>query len=979
MAIKSKLAYFIPQQNSNTSLFDTVNVDAYTDTGHQYIVIPLKTKPGKTSVVQIPAGISRLAQTKQQKWQTSVKLPWLRFRLTAVQEGAVKSPILLVAYETNLSTNRTGTKLIEVDGETAKKLESAVDDSSPYVGQLFANLGTTEGDRKISDILITLVDDEKNERLDVRVRVSWFDPATRAKPTPVDLLVDLGNSRTAAALFEPPIGGGFAFDSGTNLRNYLKPLFALEREARAHDVLCRADGSDSPIVDSWIALQEPFFSGLEFCEGQEALKTFLTVDSVKQFAALDASGDINVLSLSRDGGGQTWLYVPQTFVELSPLLIGAQASETLDNAKGRLAGGEEYLFLSSPKRYAWDNTARHYNWVMERNLWSKPTQQHDSHSMLAGNVLRFMRQSSSDWDISNPPNEAPVLMERPFSKPPLPRHARANMLTLMVLHLIESAWLQIGALGGNRYLRDICVTYPSGWTADELAVYRARWQEAINIFTLNHLRKNDLVPSLRMNLDEAIATQIPLIYEGVLNQFKNVDSWIDLYGKYVTPFDPSNDGEANEATDTPARKTVRIMTFDIGGGTSDVAIVEYSKREDSVQGTAKLASDLLFRDSSYNAGDSVLKRVIETVLIPHLNPFDQKRQEADFNRYREFWQAARSKELQAKISFLVRRFLIPLANIVFAKIASDNPNVTENDIKVDEATINTLNTWFRQEFPARTETTPLFSSSWKQELNKVIKAIITDDTQKIEDAFRDVLAGDIKGIAQHAKRYDIDLIIFSGKPSEMPCVRQMIADYIPLPESRRINVKGLPIGRWYPFKDAHDRIEDAKNVNLVGLALESLVWHGDLDSALSITPTDTPTALESTQWIITNKDKSQQMGGEGPLFVKGPVETITFEHHHRICRRFPGTPISSASPVYQFYGIVKGGIPAKTKYEAQIEIDKSGAIRLNPETICRLDKQEITEEERSEIELRLVMMECEDFWMDKPDFSIKEENDGLKR
>ena len=971
MAIKSRLAYFNVQENSNASLFDTVNVDAYTDTGHQYLVIPLKPKPGKTPAVQIPAGISRLAQTKQQKWQTSVKFPWVRFRLTAVQEGAVKSPILLVAYETNLSTNRVGTKLIEVDGETAKKLDSAINDASPYAGQLFANLGSTEGDRKVSDVLITLIDGEKNERLDVRVRVSWFDPATRSKPTPIDLLVDLGNSRTAAALFEPPIGGGFAFDSGTNLRNYLKPLFSLEREARAQDVLCRADGSDSPIIDSWIALQEPFFSGLEFCEGDESLRTCLTVDSVKQFAALDASGDINVLSLNRDDDGQAWLRVPQTFVELSPLLVGAQAAETLDNAKGRLSGGEEYLFLSSPKRYSWDKSARHYNWVMERNLWSKPTPQHDSHGMLAGNVLRFMRQNSADWALTNPPNESPVLMERPFSKPPLPRHARANMLTLMVLHLIENAWLQIGAQGGNRYLRDICVTYPSGWTADELKAYVDRWQEAINIFALNHLRRNDAVPALRMNLDEAIATQIPLIYEGVLNQFKSVDSWIDLYGKYVNPFDPTNDGGTDVEQDKPLRKTVRIMTFDIGGGTSDVAIVEYSKREDSIQGTAKLASDLLFRDSSYNAGDSVLKRVLETVLISRLNPFDSKHQETDFNRYREFWQASRSKELQAKISFLVRRFLIPLANTIFAKIASENPIVTENDIKIDESTINTLNTWFRQQFPDRMETTPLFGSNWKQELNKVVKAIITDEAQKIESAFQDVLVGDIKGIAQHAKRYDIDLIIFSGKPSEMPCVRRMIADYIPLPESRRINVKGLPIGRWYPFKDVHDRIEDAKNVNLVGLALESLVWHGDIDSSLSITPTDTPTALESTQWIISNKDKSQQMGGVGSLFANGPVETVTFEHHHRICRRFPGTPISSASPVYQFYGIVKDGIPAKTKYEAQIEIDKQGAIRLKQETICRLDKQEITEDERGEIELRLVMMECEDFWMDKPDFSIK--------
>ena len=624
MAIKSKLTCFNAQENSNVTLFDTVTVDAYTDTGHQYLVIPLKPKSGKSPAYQIPAGILRLAQTKQQKWQTSVKFPWIRFRLTAIQEGAVKSPVLLVAYETNLSTNRVGTKLIEVDSETAKKLESAINDVSPYAGQLFANLGSTEGDRKVTDVLITLIDSEKNERLDLRLRVSWFDPAARSKPTPVDLLVDLGNSRTAAALFEPPIGGGFAFDSGTSLRNYLKPLFSMEREARAKDVLCRAEGSNSPLIDSWIALQEPFFSGLEFCEGDEALKTCLTVDAVNQFAALDASGDINVLVLNRDDAGQNWLRVPQVFVELSPLLVGAQAAETLDNAKGRLSGGEEYLFLSSPKRYTWDKSARHYNWVMERNPWSKPTPQHDSHGMLAGSVLRFMRQNSANWELTNPPNESPVLMERPFSKPPLPRHSRANMLTLMVLHLIESAWLQIGAQGGNRYLRDICVTYPSGWTPDELQAYVDRWQEAINIFVLNHLRRNDIAPTLRMNLDEAIATQIPLIYEGVLNQFKSVDSWIDLYGKYVQPYDPLEDSGTDEEPCSPPRKTVRIMTFDIGGGTSDVAIVEYSKREDSVQGTAKLASDLLFRDSSYNAGDRVLKRVLETVLIPRLNPFDSK-------------------------------------------------------------------------------------------------------------------------------------------------------------------------------------------------------------------------------------------------------------------------------------------------------------------------------------------------------------------
>lgn len=78
------------------------------------------------------------------------------------------------------------------------------------------------------------------------------------------------------------------------------------------------------------------------------------------------------------------------------------------------------------------------------------------------------------------------------------------------------------------------------------------------------------------------------------------ENWIELVGR--------------KGADGPAK--TRIMTIDIGGGTTDIAVVEYA---DFLEGEGvNLDAGLLFRDCFSTAGDAIAKEIIESVLLPTL-------------------------------------------------------------------------------------------------------------------------------------------------------------------------------------------------------------------------------------------------------------------------------------------------------------------------------------------------------------------------
>jgi hypothetical protein len=89
--------------------------------------------------------------------------------------------------------------------------------------------------------------------------------------------------------------------------------------------------------------------------------------------------------------------------------------------------------------------------------------------------------------------------------------------------------------------------------------------------------------------------------------------------------------------------------------------------------------------------------------------------------------------------------------------------------------------------------------------------------------------------------------------------------------------------------------------------------------------------------------------------------------------------ISTFSPVYQFFGIHKKDEFGKTipneylsgvTYSATLVLNKTGEITLKRETLRRDDGKPLSDDERNEVELRLVMMTNDDYWMDAPNLQV---------
>ena len=100
------------------------------------------------------------------------------------------------------------------------------------------------------------------------------------------------------------------------------------------------------------------------------------------------------------------------------------------------------------------------------------------------------------------------------------------------------------------------------------------------------------------------------------------------------------------------------MTIDVGGGTTDYAIVEY---QDKMKGPGvELTANLLFKDSTNIAGDEIVKGLIEGILLPKLGyRFANLEEASDLyaSFFRQGFRTQREKEIWKRITRLV---LVPI-------------------------------------------------------------------------------------------------------------------------------------------------------------------------------------------------------------------------------------------------------------------------------------------------------------------------------
>ncbi|MBQ6472835.1 MAG: virulence factor SrfB [Victivallales bacterium] len=668
-------------------------------------------------------------------------------------------------------------------------------------------------------IEIPLGDDSQEDYVPIDFSLSIYVQEENGETIPVDLILDLGNSRTVALLLRHGTNGTFQVDQFSDNCSpiNLKPSIWKQR-LRNH----RAN--DDSIINSTIVLQTPLFETgqtnqlgdaraadllLEEWQYQPVKKSIMEKGlSILSSLRSQESGAANPTEKTKDGflgtidklgkavkkeNEEKWQVskviqrFPQMFVRLSPVLLGDEALDAMQSAD-QFQQAEARFIQSSPKRYYWDLdcNAVQTRWNMLPPPWKKQ-EITTSVPFLRCQLLRYMPVNGNileDLD-HNPANSLSAQ-----SASETPRHPRASSLTWMLLAILERAWEQANLTSTNfRYkqLKNIVITYPSGWLPCEVNMYRRRCEEAVNIFKKTNFPADQQDIRLVMEIDEAIASQMPYVFTEI-TQFGSAQGWVSLMGKSHGGKPPS----------------VRIMNLDIGGGTTDYSIIEY--RNEKLDSGTKLSINLLFKDGFAVAGDHLLRLIIDKIILATLKKHGGAELAGKIDQV--FKDGKMDPKYCMERSLHVQRILIPMA-IHFLKL--HNCSSSTFSFSPEDAGV-TAEDW----------TTFLTILLDLKNVDIPVNTILHFHDQDVKDFVNELFQANLAVCAKYAAMYDVDVLVLSGKPSEIPEIAALVKDIFPLPLDRIVPSKDYRTGRWYPRFDESDdlnSISDAKTVTAVGAAL----------------------------------------------------------------------------------------------------------------------------------------------------------------
>jgi len=392
------------------------------------------------------------------------------------------------------------------------------------------------------------------QQLNVLPKITLF-PDKNVEIGIVDLLVDMGNSRTCAVLFDDskltdvvPLG----------LQNFTNPLDKDKLNRHYHS------------FDMRLAFREADFGG-----------------SLKKGSA--------------------------QFTYPSMVRLGIEANELIHKSVNLNTGVEKFTTFSSPKRYLWDNKPQQKEWefVSLQGEQSKPvrikgiSEQLNSDgslnsegisginkfysrkALMTFGMLEILAQAKMQinsyefrhkWDEENKPRRiGRIIITCPI--------AMSRVEQIALRKCAEDAAIILDRFYAGTYYKEL----------DEREA-RSKVQVIPSVRNLQRVEeRNEWI------YDEATCSQFVYLHAEITKRYRNnCAEYFDFYGKV------RND------LDAYSKKSLTIGSVDIGAGTTDVMISAY-KYDDA--GPCRLTPVPLFWESFYIAGDDLLKNLIRKLII----------------------------------------------------------------------------------------------------------------------------------------------------------------------------------------------------------------------------------------------------------------------------------------------------------------------------------------------------------------------------
>ncbi|MBV1896248.1 MAG: virulence factor SrfB [Rhodobacteraceae bacterium] len=591
-------------------------------------------------------------------------------------------------------------------------------------------------------------------------------------PVNVDLVLDIGNSRTCGILIEQ-----FPGESRVDLAR----SFPLE------------------IRD--MSRPEFQYSGL--------------FQSRVEFAEL-RFGDDRYASRSGRRNGFLW----PSFVRLGPeamrLVQGEEGTETISG-------------LSSPKRYLWDDAAVSQDWRfhnhMDANNLPKSVRAAMRHLNETGDVLDQVR-----YDVSRKLRPVGTTSTSPAIRP---RFSRSSLFGFMLAEIISHALIQVNDPASRsrraqsdlpRRLNRIILSLPTATSIQEQAIMRSRVSGALQlVWLMLGIKESDSSisrrPELTIDWDEASCTQLVYLYSEVTQKFEGrIDTFLALKG---TP-------RQMEGMSAP-EPTLRLACIDIGGGTTDLMITTYRGEANRV-----LHPVQTFREGFRVAGDDLVHRVVSAIIIPRLQEsIEAAGGQYVGEKLRELFGGdlggQDQQTVQRRRQFSLR-VLIPLAEAVLAA-SEDSDEFERIDLYVHQIldlvpTSPETDDEDQPEPPEQSEVLGYIeraadvtgAENWR-----LADMVLTTSREDVDAISREVFQKVLSNMCEVIDHLGVDMVVLTGRPSRLPAVRSIIEEMLVVPPHRLISMHKYRTGRWYPFRDpVTQRIGDPKSTVAVGGMLIAL-------------------------------------------------------------------------------------------------------------------------------------------------------------
>ncbi|ABC23949.1 virulence factor SrfB [Rhodospirillum rubrum] len=585
----------------------------------------------------------------------------------------------------------------------------------------------------------------------------------RATPIDVDLVLDLGNSRTCGLLIETH-PDETSVDLAQAVRLSLRDLGMPER-----------------------LYSDPFDSRIEFNK------------------AAIGWDDISFLSGRADAFG--WPTVARVGVEAQRLAALRRGSE---GATG----------MSSPKRYLWDETQR-------RDGWRFNTPGLVGASPFAMGVEFTTLVNDAGEPLHSVPEGVPINDDARFpsiralyARSHLMTFSLAEILLQALCMMNAPAHrLRRGNADLPRRLRRVILTVPTGMPQAERQILEQRAQAARDLIYIclglgevvsdgedatqkvRATEDDHPLPGVIIKWDEASATQAAYLYSQVAIAYGGDAK--ACFARLRRPGRPSPD------------EAIRLATLDIGGGTTDLVITGY--RVDGHGANVTLFPKQILTEGISLAGDDVVKAIIaEHVLGPIRAALSLRASEEAvksvmarmFGGNRgdmDVEEQLRRQQFAAHIGYpLALRMIVAYEG--WDRLSGDNrrdPLVLKDVVGevIDRSLVARVDEDFRRHG---------FTDFSLRDLRFEI------DLKDIDRTTRSVLTDMLRGFAELVHRNEADVLILSGRPSRMPAVRDILTETCGLPPHRIVPLHEFRVGQWYPFRDHEAHIADPKTTAAVG-------------------------------------------------------------------------------------------------------------------------------------------------------------------